>query len=126
MFFPFDFGFIPGTKGGDGDPLDIMVFSEYAFFPGCAVECRVIGGFMAEQSEEPHSKTMIRNDRFFAVPETSVSYKGVVSIQDMPQQLIREIGCFFVQYNQLEDKEFKLLDTLDAAKAMELIKKFSV
>src|ERR1700753_2946474 len=69
MVFPYDFGFIPDTKGEDGDPLDIMVFSEYCSFPGCMVKCRIIGGLMAEQSKEPGSQNKIRNDRFFAVPE---------------------------------------------------------
>jgi len=34
MVFPFDFGFLPGTKGGDGDPLDVLVIMEQACFPG--------------------------------------------------------------------------------------------
>lgn len=42
--FPFDFGFIPGTLGEDGDPLDIVMISEIPSFPGCSVDCRIIGG----------------------------------------------------------------------------------
>lgn len=48
MVFPFDFGFIPVTKGGDGDPLDIIIISEFKSFPGCAMECRIIGAITAE------------------------------------------------------------------------------
>lgn len=43
LVFPYDFGFIPNTKGEDGDPLDIIVLSEHALFPGCIVECKIIG-----------------------------------------------------------------------------------
>jgi len=44
LVFPFDFGMIPGTKGEDGDPLDIIVISEGSAFPGCLVDCRIISG----------------------------------------------------------------------------------
>ncbi|QEM11306.1 inorganic diphosphatase [Mucilaginibacter rubeus] len=37
MVFPFDFGFIPNTVGGDGDPLDVLVISEISTFPGCVI-----------------------------------------------------------------------------------------
>src|SRR4030095_6369393 len=81
MVFPFDFGFIPGTKGEDGDPLDIIVISELKSFPGCCMECRVIGGITAEQTEK--GKT-VRNDRFLAVPETSQLFAEIRSIEDLP------------------------------------------
>src|ERR1700743_668040 len=62
MVFPYDFGFIPDTKGEDGDPLDVIVISEFNSFPGVMIKCRVIGGIKAKQSEEDGK--MIRNDRF--------------------------------------------------------------
>jgi inorganic pyrophosphatase len=38
MVFPFDFGFVPGTKADDGDPVDVVVLSEFKSVPGCLVE----------------------------------------------------------------------------------------
>src|ERR1700712_5031895 len=69
LVFPFDFGFIPDTKGEDGDPLDIIVISELASFPGCAMDCRIIGAIKAEQTEK--NGETLRNDRFLGVPEVS-------------------------------------------------------
>src|ERR1700712_5059308 len=66
LVFPFDFGMIPKTKGEDGDPLDIIVISESGTFPGCLVDCRIIGALQAEQTERD-GETM-RNDRFLGVP----------------------------------------------------------
>ena len=43
LVFPFDFGFIPGTVGEDGDPLDAIIISETEAFAGCSLDCRVIG-----------------------------------------------------------------------------------
>ena len=68
MVFPFDFGFIPNTKGEDGDPLDIIIISELKSFPGCVMKCRIIGAITAEQTEKGET---VRNDRFLAVPEVS-------------------------------------------------------
>jgi inorganic pyrophosphatase len=52
LVFPFPFGFIPGTKGQDGDPLDVFVLGEFAGFPGCLMDCRMIGCITAEQGNE--------------------------------------------------------------------------
>ncbi|HYY41561.1 MAG TPA: inorganic diphosphatase, partial [Pyrinomonadaceae bacterium] len=50
--FPFDFGFVPATLGGDGDPLDVLVLMDEAAFTGCLVLTRLIGVIEAEQTEE--------------------------------------------------------------------------
>src|SRR4051794_25027276 len=78
LVFPYDFGFITGTKGEDGDPLDIMVVSEIPTFPGCAMKCRIIGAIKAKQTERDGET--VRNDRFLAVPEVSTTYKAVNDI----------------------------------------------
>src|SRR5262245_14937852 len=65
MAFPFDFGFVPSTQGGDGDPLDALVLSEETLFPGCLVRTRILGAIKAEQRK---GKKIERNDRLIAVP----------------------------------------------------------
>src|ERR1700761_7379432 len=77
MVFPYDFGFIPDTKAEDGDPVDVIVISEFNSFPGVIIKCRIIGGMMAEQSEEKESKKMIRNDRLIAIPKCSNIFENV-------------------------------------------------
>jgi inorganic pyrophosphatase len=51
MAFPFDFGFLPGTKGEDGDPLDILLLMDEPTYPGTLVSARLIGAIEAEQTE---------------------------------------------------------------------------
>src|SRR5438045_9511643 len=65
LIFPYDFGFIPGTKGDDGDPLDVLIMSEFSFIQGSMLECKVIGSMKAEQTDK---EEMIRNDRIFVYP----------------------------------------------------------
>lgn len=68
MMFPYDFGFIPDTKGEDGDPLDVIVISEFISFPGCLMKCKLIGVMRAQQSQKAGKNKMIANERFPAVP----------------------------------------------------------
>src|SRR5215216_4797853 len=49
--FPFDFGFVPSTVGGDGDPLDVLVLMDEPAFAGCLVRTRLVGVVEAEQTE---------------------------------------------------------------------------
>ncbi len=120
MHFPYDFGLIPGTLGEDGDPLDALVISEFRFFPGSMVCCRLIGGILASQEEE---KKKIRNDRFLFIPEASVQYQHVLAIDALPKQEIEQLETFFVNYNQLEGKRFTPLKRVSAGKAWTLIQK---
>nr|MDQ3622507.1 inorganic diphosphatase [Verrucomicrobiota bacterium] len=60
VVFPFEFGFIPSTAGGDGDPLDLLILMDAPTFVGCLVRARLIGVIEAEQTE--NGKTL-RNDR---------------------------------------------------------------
>ena len=120
MVFPYDFGFIPDTKGEDGDPLDIIVISEFESFPGCMVECRIIGAIIAEQADK---KKKIRNDRFLAIPVHAKSFSNIKSIEEVPEQMLEELEQFFVTYNEIEGKTFKPLERLKAKDAFKLINK---
>src|SRR5437868_13373634 len=71
MMFPYDFGFVPSTKAEDGDPLDVLVLTDAPLFPGCLVECTLIGAIEAEQKEEGETE---RNDRLIAVATQSLLY----------------------------------------------------
>jgi inorganic pyrophosphatase len=121
LVFPYDFGYIPGTAGGDGDPLDIMVLSEIETFTGCAVDCRVIGGIKATQREI--SGERMRNDRIIAVAGVSRQYASVEKLGDLPKGTIDELEAFFGNYNSQAGKAFKPLERLNPARALVMIKK---
>lgn len=102
--FPYDFGFVPQTTGGDGDPLDVLVLMDEPAFAGCLVAARLIGVIEAEQTEEGRTE---RNDRLIAVAAVSRQHKHVRTLKDITDQLITEIEHFFVSYNAVKGKEFK-------------------
>lgn len=121
MSFPYDFGFFPNSKGGDGDPVDVLVISEFRSFPGCIMNCRIIGVVMAEQTSKKGTE---RNDRFFAVPQVSTVFKDIQSIKDIPKKQMNEIINFFITYNFQEGKEFNPLKMLTPREAVKLYKKY--
>ena len=79
--FPFDFGFIPNTLGGDGDPLDVLVLMDEPAFTGCLIKSRLIGVIEAEQTERD-GKTE-RNDRLIAIASDSHTHSDVKSLDDL-------------------------------------------
>jgi inorganic pyrophosphatase len=117
-FFPFDFGYIPQTLGGDGDPLDVLVLMDEAAFVGCLIPSRLIGVIAAEQTEAGKTET---NDRLIAVAANSRNHADVKSLTDLNETLVDEIVHFFVSYNQAKGKEFKPLGRFGAQKARRII-----
>ena len=107
MVFPFDFGFIPHTKGADGDPLDVLVMMDQPSFPGCLVKTRLIGVLEAEQTEK--DGPTIRNDRIVGVADCSSLYKGIQHLDELNKNMLREIENFFVDYNKQEERKFSPL-----------------
>jgi inorganic pyrophosphatase len=120
LVFPFDFGFIPNTKGEDGDPLDIIVVSEITTFPGCTMDCLIIGAIKAEQTERD-GKT-VRNDRFLGIPVVSQLFSEVKDVKDLPDTILNQVENFFKNYNEQAGKKFEVLERVGADEAAKLIK----
>lgn len=118
--FPFDFGFIPGTKGEDGDPLDILVIMGQPAFPGCLLECRLLGVMTATQHKK--DKEPVRNDRLIGVSVTCQLYNNLETISDLHEGLKKEIAHFFENYNKEEGKVFQVKGWRNAKEAWKLIR----
>jgi inorganic pyrophosphatase len=116
--FPFDFGFIPSTAGDDGDPLDVLLILEEPAFPGCLVEARLLGVIQASQSK---NKKMIRNDRFVACANKLKRLCDVRSLKELDKDLLEQVQHFFVSYNEMEGRQFKLRGLGSAETARKLI-----
>lgn len=117
--FPFDFGFIPSTVGEDGDPLDVLVLMDSPAPPGCLVHVRLVGVIRAVQTEGEREE---RNDRLIAVACKSRRHKDIQSIKDLNRNLVEEITHFFVSYNQVRGKQFKVQEILEPEAAVEVIR----
>ena len=120
MSFPYDFGFVPSTRGGDGDPLDVLVLMDEPAFAGCKLTCRVVGLIEGEQSD---TKTKERNDRVVAVEKENHSYARVKHIDDLGKRFEKELEEFFVNYHRLGGMAYKVLAVKGPAAALRAVKR---
>ena len=123
MVFPYDFGFFPGTKAEDGDPLDVLILGDAPTFPGCQIDCRLIGLIRAEQQEADGQRK--RNDRLVAVADSSIQFASVNELTDMEPQLLEQIEDFFVNYQKVRNVEVRLVGRGDSREASEKLEKQS-
>jgi inorganic pyrophosphatase len=93
--YPADYGFIPGTLAGDGDPLDILALTEDGTFPGCHIRVRPVGVFRMRDERGTDAKII-------SVPAYDPLTADIHNIDDLPQQLRNEIAHFFHVYKDLE------------------------
>lgn len=120
LVFPYDFGFIPQTRGEDGDPLDVLVLLIEPVHPGCVVDCRLVGVILATQREGQNKP--IRNDRFIAASVAAAEFARIKEPDDLPRGSLQELEEFFVTYNKLEGKAFKVTGVKGANAALKLIR----
>src|SRR6202171_45131 len=114
MAFPYDFGFLPQTRAEDGDPIDVLLLMDEPAFPGCAVRARLVGVIEGEQLD---GTKKVRNDRIVAVAEANHMYANIRKLKDLPDQFLRELEDFFVNYHNLEGKKYQLLGCKGAGTA---------
>ncbi len=97
MYYPFNYGFIPGTLADDGDPVDVLVISAQPVVPGSVIRCRPIG--LLEMKDEEGIDT-----KLLAVPHSKLdpSYDHIKTVDDLPQIWKDKIKHFFEHYKELE------------------------
>lgn len=119
MSFPYDFGFIPSTLGGDGDPLDVLVLMDEPAIPLSIVRTRLIGAIEAEQKD--HAGGWETNDRLVAVATHAHSHADETSLKSLRPHLVEEIIAFFEQYNRQRGGEFRCKGLCGPRKAEKLV-----
>ncbi len=93
--YPEDYGYVPGTLAGDGDPLDALVLLEEPTFPGCHVQARPIGVFLMSDENGDDAK-------FLCVTASDPRQAAVQDLDDLPAHELDEIAHFFAIYKALE------------------------
>ena len=120
--FPFDFGFVPGTLGEDGDPLDVLVLMDEPVFPGVVVPCRLLGVIEARQRSKVASRGRgMRNDRLVAVADKSHRHSHARALADLGDGTLAEIERFFVFYNDQKGVRFEPIGRAGKAAARKLV-----
>lgn len=119
LAFPLDFGFVPSTLGGDGDPLDMLILAEAELPVGCLVDVRLLGAIEIEQWRE--GETKVRNDRLVARLAESSAFAELRSMEQLGQAFADELDTFFRTYKTLRGQRYEVLATGGPDRAAELI-----
>ena len=119
MRYPGNYGFVPHTLCGDGDPLDVLVANTRPIAPGAVINVRPVGVLMMEDDGG-------LDEKIIAVPSPKLTkrYEKVHQYTDLPQITLDQIQHFFEHYKDLEPgKWVKVVRWGDAAEARSLIEK---
>lgn len=97
MHYPCNYGYVPHTICGDGDPVDVLVVMPFALEPGVVVRCRPVGLLRMEDESGDDAKII-------AVPVTDITglYRHVEELEDIDELLRMQIAHFFAHYKDLE------------------------
>jgi inorganic pyrophosphatase len=119
LTFPFPFGFLPSTRGEDGDPLDVMVITHLHLWPGTLVNLRLLGAIKLEQ--EQHDRETVRNDRLIGVPVIEGDESNITRLSDIGEPTLHDIEAFLVGYQRAEGKPIKVLGRCSGVEAEHLV-----
>jgi inorganic pyrophosphatase len=117
MHYPANYGFIPHTLSGDGDPVDVIVVGHVPVVPGAVIRSRPIGALLMNDEAGADEKIL-------AVPVDKLHpfYSGVRNYTDLPPILIEQIAHFFKHYKDLErGKWVTIVKWVDAKGAQKMI-----
>jgi inorganic pyrophosphatase len=117
MRYPGNYGFIPHTLSGDGDPCDVIVANTRAIIPGAIMSCKIVGVLLMEDEAGGDEKLL-------AVPSAKLTqrYARVNNFVDLPEITLKQIEHFFAHYKDLEpNKWVKILRWGDADEARAMV-----
>ena len=117
MRYPGNYGFIPHTLSGDGDPCDVIVANTRAIIPGAIMSCKIVGVLLMEDESGGDEKLL-------AVPSAKLTqrYARIDNFTDLPEITLKQIEHFFAHYKDLEpNKWVKITRWGDAAEARAMV-----
>lgn len=115
VVFPTDYGFVAESLGPDGeDPLDVLVAVSEPTFPGCGVIAKPVAVMELEDQGALEPKVV-------CVPCKDPNWQHIEGLDDLPDQLVEEIGHFFVTYKKREGHDVKVSGWSSREAAAEVI-----
>ena len=116
MYYPCNYGFIPGTLSLDGDPADVLVVSDFPIISGAVISCKPVGVLIMEDEKG-------MDEKILAVPAKKLNsqYEDIENYQELPKLLLSRISHFFERYKDLENGKWvkiKGFEGVDKAKQL--------
>ena len=102
VHYPADYGFVPQTRSGDGELMDVLIMTEQPTFPGCLILTRLIGVLTIEHQGGTHEQKLL------GVPVREPRFEEYHDIADVPHHLLKEIEHFFDIFKELEGRDLRV------------------
>jgi inorganic pyrophosphatase len=101
MYYPCNYGFIPHTLGGDGDPIDILLIAPYPIIAGAVVAARAVGVLIMEDESG-------QDEKIIAVPTVKIhpEFAHIQDINDVSASLKDKLKHFFERYKDLDQNKW--------------------
>jgi len=119
LHYPFDWGFVPGTRAADGDPIDAMVLHDAPTFPGVAIPSKLIGVVRVRERKAGRTR---RNDRLIAVAVDAPRFDDLRHARRLPKRTRDEIEHFFHMVPAFTPKQVTILGWDGPREATRLLK----
>ncbi|CEI84916.1 inorganic diphosphatase [Ehrlichia minasensis] len=105
MYYPCNYGFIPHTCAGDGDPVDVLVATRFPVMSGAVICARPVGVLIMRDEGGEDVKIL-------AVPTSKIDqyYANIKNYSDFPVSFLNSIAHFFSFYKKLEEDKFVSVD----------------
>jgi inorganic pyrophosphatase len=114
VYYNFEYGYIEGTRGGDGDHTDAVLLLAEPTFPGCHVAARPVGGLKMHDDKGDDFKVL-------CVALGDPVHEHIEKLDQVPKQRLREIEHFFATYKLLEDKRVAVSGWADLDHALKVL-----
>jgi inorganic pyrophosphatase len=105
--------------GEDGDPLDVMVLMDEPAHVGCLLDVRIVGVIEGDQTQDGKTEA---NCRLLAVSVHSYSHENVTSLKQISASVLDQLESFFISYNKLRGKNFKVTGRGGPKRALSIVK----
>lgn len=115
VHYPANYGFIPQSHAGDGDPLDIMVLMQEPVVPLTIVRARAVGGLRMRDDKG-------EDDKIVAVALDDPAFNHYHDVHEIPPHVARELDRFFRDYKILEGKTSEVDEMYDRETALRVIR----
>ena len=121
LAMPLDFGFVPSTRGGDEDPLDMMILNEAELPIGCFVTIRLLGVIEARQGDKDGGPPGERNDRLIGRLDDSRRWSHIDRLDQLGERFLSELNRFFDTYKDLSGQRYEVIAVSGPDRAIELV-----
>lgn len=111
--YPANYGFIPNTLSGDGDPIDAVIYMEQSIISGSYIKCRIIGALETHDEKGEDTKLIL-----CPMPKVSHMERHVNDIEDIPKAWIDDLTHFYQHYKTLEKKKVTIGNLVNKADAI--------